>query len=81
MVDKRSVEDEELASIMRLSDGRKFVHRLIVQAGTNTDTFNVEPHIHAYNAGRRSIGTWLVDEVRNTCPDQYITMIKEHTDD
>lgn len=80
MVDKRSVEDEELASIMRLSDGRKFVHRLIAHAGTDVDTFNVDPHVHAYNAGRRSIGTWLLNEVRTTCPDQYIIMIKEHTD-
>ncbi len=76
----RDLEKEQVKGIMGTREGRHFMWRLLEQSGTFADCFDVDPYIHANNAGRRSLGVWLDSEIRDAAPGSYETMIKEHID-
>lgn len=74
---ERAAELLDLDAVMSTKNGRAVIRRLINVAGTNTDTFSKDAHTHAYNAGKRSQGLWLQNEVSNHLPDLYLQMLKE----
>lgn len=76
----RELELLAIRNIMKTEIGRDFMWRCLSNCGTFTDTYDADTHRHAYNAGKRSHGLWLDAELRDTAPDDYFKMIKEHCD-
>ena len=74
---KRNLELLALKGIMSTKDGRSVIARLIEIASTHTDSFSTDPYKHAYNAGKRSQGVWLENEVRTHFKGSYLKMIEE----
>lgn len=74
-----SESEQQINDLRRLMDtdyGRRFVWRLLGQAGTfqlsftgNSETF--------FNEGRRSLGTELYGQLHEHCLDQYLVMMHE----
>jgi len=73
----RNLELLALQGIMSSKDGRSYIARLLDVAGANLDTYSSDPYRHAYNAGKRSLGLWVKDEVSTHYPDLYLQMLKE----
>jgi hypothetical protein len=79
--DDRRIEIADISVIMSTKGGRKFINRVLDQCGLFSDTFHTDPHDHAKNAGRRQIGLWLVNELKEASTGEYITLIKERLND
>jgi hypothetical protein len=73
----RSLELLALEGIMSTKDGRSVIARLIELAGTHSETFNNDPYRHAFNAGKRSGGVWLQNEVSTHFHGSYLLMLEE----
>ena len=61
-------------------EGRSVLYNIIDNSGVFRDTFDSDPITHAYNAGRRSIGVNLLDQIKAELHDEYIQMLREHND-
>jgi hypothetical protein len=77
----RNIEIADISVIMSTKGGRKFIRRVLDYSGVFCDTFDSDTHEHAKNAGRRQVGLWLINEIKEAAPDEYITLIKERNDD
>lgn len=77
----RELEILAIQSIMSNKDGRNVFWRILEQAGLFDDTFDSDPYLHARNAGKRSTGVWLQNELKDVAPGSYLTMLKEHTNE
>jgi lambda repressor-like predicted transcriptional regulator len=58
--------------------GRRIVHALTESAGLHQDTFGTDPLKTAYKEGQRSVALWLIRDVQQIAPDEYIKMITEN---
>lgn len=61
--------------------GRRFVWRLLEQAGLLSPSYTEPPTGAAYNEGRRAVAIALLKEVQRVCPDSYATSVEEWTRD
>ena len=80
MSDPRAAELLMLAAQMGTRSGRDFVWFCLRGTSLFCNIFNVDPVLHAYNAGKREHGLWLERELKEAAPDQYMTMIMENKD-
>lgn len=71
------IEIQDLTSIMSLESGRNVINRILDYTNIDDDIFDADPATHARNAGRREIGVWLRNELKNAAPDRYLQMMKE----
>ena len=71
-------EDLDIQNVMNSKSGRDFMFRMLIQAGVFSNNFTADPYIHAYNAGIRSQGVWLKDQLLIAAPDNYNLMMKEN---
>ena len=78
--DQRKIEVAELTHVMSSASGRNTMHRMLKYTGVDDDTFNPDTHEHARNSGRREVGLWLRDELKEACIDNYFIMLKENKD-
>ena len=76
----QELEKADIRCIMRLEGGRRFIHRLLNQAGVTSDVFDTDPYRHAYNAGLRAHGVTINAMVQEAAPENYTQMNKEHLD-
>lgn len=53
-----------LKNLMDTMDGREFIYSLLEGSGVEEDSFNVQPQIMAYYAGRQSVGRALLKSIR-----------------
>ena len=74
----RELELYAVRSTMKTENGRNFMWRCLQNCCTFNDTYTMDTHQHAYNAGQRSHGLWLERELREAAPDDYFTMLKEN---
>jgi len=83
MADKEKLpqEDLDVISVMSSEQGRRFVQRILNMAGTESDTFDIDPYRHANLAGRRGVGTTVSTIVQNATIDLYFKMKQEHLDE
>lgn len=72
--DGRDVELAEIAAIMRSDSGQSLICRILERTGYFSDTFSEEPLEHAYNAGQRSVGLWLVNELKEA--DSLVSVLR-----
>lgn len=82
--DQRTAEErarEVVTNLMNTPEGREWFNDLMEIAGTFHDGFNSDPFIHANNAGRRSIGQYVLAQVTEYCPNLYIKLLEERSDE
>lgn len=77
----QGLADDDIVSIMSTQQGRKFVAYVLQLSGVDEDIFHHDTHMHAHNAGARSVGLNLKNLVIEIAPDKYITMMKEQLDE
>ena len=59
--------------------GRRFVWRLLAEAGLYRTSFHTNGSTVMFNEGKRHIGLLLIGEINDHCPDQFVAMLKENT--
>ena len=60
--------------------GRRIVRRLLDQAGVYQLSYTGEALSTAFNEGRRNHGLRLMDLVTTHCPEQYVLLLRERSD-
>ncbi len=81
MTDKdRNVANIDIDAIMATEGGRKVMYTLLEYTGVFRSTFDKDTHQHAFNAGKRQVGLYLVDELKEAAPDKFNRMMEEQND-
>lgn len=81
MNDDRKIELADIGVIMSTHGGRSVINRVLEQCGVFSDQFTKCPYEHAKNAGRRQIGLWLIRELEEAASGEYLTLLKERSND
>lgn len=77
---QREREQNDLRYVMSNKQGRRFMWRLLSRAGVYQSSFNVDPHVTAFNEGSRNAGLQQLNEIMETCPERYTEMLAEQKD-
>lgn len=78
--EKRERDEADLREVMSTPGGRRFVHRLIAQAGLYSPSYAESPTATAFNEGRRSIAIALMDEAKRVSSELYKRGLRETLD-
>lgn len=70
-------EKDDIKFVMDSEQGRRVVWGLLEKGQVFGTCFNVEPHITAFNEGQRNLALVLFQRVMAHCPDQYLKMASE----
>jgi len=73
----RQNEEADIKWLMSSKRGRRFVWRLLEQAGVFRSSFNTNAMTMSFSEGNRNYGLQLLNLVHTLCPELYPTMIKE----
>ena len=76
--DQRNIELAEVQNVLNMSQGRKLLYRILELTRVEYNTFDINPIFHAKNAGKREVGLWLRDELKESSPELYQLMLKEN---
>ena len=74
----RELELLGIRNIMKTENGRSFMWRSLQNCGTFENMYSKDTHEHAFNAGKRSHGLWLNEELKVSATDDYFKMLKEN---
>jgi len=74
----RELELLAISNIMKTENGRFFMWRCLQNCCTFENVFSNDAVQHAHNAGLRSHGLWLDEELREAAPEDYYRMLKEN---
>lgn len=75
---QRKGEIEEVRALMRDPIGRRLAARILRLTGVDDPGhFNANAMALARDHGVRSLGYWLLGEIREACPEQELVMRKE----
>ncbi|EBS4934440.1 hypothetical protein AH594_001497 [Salmonella enterica subsp. enterica] len=72
---QRDIED--IKFVMGSEQGRRVIWSLLEKGQVFGACFNVDPHITAFNEGQRNLALVLFQRVMAHCPDQYLKMAEE----
>lgn len=72
---QRDIDDIQF--VMNSEKGRRVVWSLLEKGQVFGACFNVDPHITAFNEGQRNLALMLFQRVMAHCPDQYLKMAAE----
>ncbi|EMZ3531760.1 TPA: hypothetical protein ACPZW1_000839 [Enterobacter hormaechei subsp. hoffmannii] len=70
-------EKDDIKFVMDSEQGRRVVWSLLEKGQVFGTCFNVDPHITAFNEGQRNLALVLFQRVMTHCPDQYLKMAAE----
>ncbi|PWI79481.1 hypothetical protein DEO48_13510 [Enterobacter sp. CGMCC 5087] len=70
-------EKDDIKFVMDSEQGRRVVWGLLEKGQVFGTCFNVEPNITAFNEGQRNLALVLFQRVMAHCPDQYLKMAAE----
>jgi len=73
----RQNEESDIKWLMSSKRGRRFVWRLLEQAGVFRSSFNTNAMAMSFGEGNRNYGLQLLNSIHTLCPELYPTMIKE----
>lgn len=79
--DARNIEIVEIMRILGTVDGRRYMMSILNGTGIDSSVFDKDTHQHAYNAGARSVGIRLRNDLKDAAPELYLRMLKEHIED
>ncbi|EDW3840797.1 hypothetical protein KAM22_002537 [Salmonella enterica subsp. enterica serovar Matopeni] len=72
---QRDIDDIQF--VMGSEQGRRVIWALLEKGQVFGACFNVDPHITAFNEGQRNLALVLFQRVMAHCPDQYLKMAAE----
>ena len=72
---QRDIDDIQF--VMGSEQGRRVIWSLLEKGQVFGACFNVDPHITAFNEGQRNLALVLLQRVMTHCPDQYLKMAAE----
>lgn len=72
---QRDIDDIQF--VMGSEQGRRVIWSLLEKGQVFGACFNVDPHITAFNEGQRNLALVLLQRVMAHCPDQYLKMAEE----
>ncbi|MCU6180747.1 hypothetical protein [Enterobacter roggenkampii] len=72
---QRDIDDIQF--VMGSEQGRRVVWSLLEKGQVFGACFNVDPSITAFNEGQRNLALVLFQRVMTHCPDQYLKMAAE----
>ncbi|WP_410738786.1 Bbp19 family protein [Citrobacter freundii] len=72
---QRDIDDIQF--VMGSDQGRRVIWSLLEKGQVFGACFNVDPHITAFNEGQRNLALVLFQRVMAHCPDQYLKMAAE----
>lgn len=72
---QRDIDDIQF--VMNSEKGRRVVWSMLEKGQVFGACFNVDPHITAFNEGQRNLALLLLQRVMAHCPDQYLKMASE----
>ncbi|EMB4317938.1 hypothetical protein HV201_07055 [Citrobacter freundii] len=72
---QRDIDDIQF--VMGSEHGRRVIWSLLEKGQVFGACFNVDPHITAFNEGQRNLALVLFQRVMAHCPDQYLKMAAE----
>ena len=70
-------EKDDIKFVMDSEQGRRVVWGLLEKGQMFGTCFNVDPNITAFNEGQRNLALVLFQRVMTHCPDQYLKMAAE----
>lgn len=72
------IEINDLKWLMGDIRGRRFMSRLLAQAGIYRLSFSAEPLVMAFNEGARNGGLKLLAQLTTHCLERYTNMLSEN---
>jgi len=75
-----AVESQDFQAIATLPEGRRLLRRLMAECGVFQTSFTGEGLTAAHKEGKRVVGLWVLEQFNN-CPDLYIQLLTEQTND
>ncbi|MEP8938435.1 hypothetical protein ABKU80_09325 [Enterobacter mori] len=75
--DLEQLEKDDIKFVMDSEQGRRVVWGLLEKGQVFGTCFNVDPNITAFNEGQRNLALVLFQRVMTHCPDQYLKMAAE----
>ncbi|HBB0347659.1 TPA: hypothetical protein J1F47_002174 [Escherichia coli] len=75
--DLKQREKDDIKFVMDSEQGRRVVWGLLEKGQVFGTCFNVDPNITAFNEGQRNLALVLLQRVMTHCPDQYLKMAAE----
>ena len=70
-------EKDDIKFVMDSEQGRRVVWGLLEKGQVFGTCFSVDPNITAFNEGQRNLALVLFQRVMTHCPDQYLKMAAE----
>lgn len=70
-------EKDDIKFVMDSEQGRRVVWGLLEKGQVFGACFKVDPYITAFNEGQRNLALVLLQSVMAHCPDQYLKMAAE----
>lgn len=70
-------DKDDIKFVMDSEQGRRVVWSVLEKGQVFGTCFNVEPHITAFNEGQRNLALALFQRVMAHCPEQYLKMAAE----
>ena len=70
-------EKDDIQFVMGSEQGRRVIWSLLGRGQVFGACCNVDPHITAFNEGQRNLALVLLQRVMAHCPDQYLKMAAE----
>lgn len=70
-------EKDDIKFVMDSEQGRRVVWGLLEKGQVFGTCFNIDPNITAFNEGQRNLALVLFQRVMTHCPDQYLKMAAE----
>ena len=70
-------EKDDIKFVMDSEQGRRVVWGMLEKGQVFGTCFNIDPNITAFNEGQRNLALVLFQRVMTHCPDQYLKMAAE----
>lgn len=71
-------DDQAFEWLMKGPKGRRFIFGLLGRTGVFGSSFSTNAMTMAHNEGQRSVGCWLLGEIKRLCPRDYAQMMQEN---
>jgi hypothetical protein len=78
---KKKADGDVVKTVMSSQAGRTWMHSLLASCHCFSISFTGEALSSAFKEGERNVGNTLMASIMKTCPDEFIMMLKEQSND
>lgn len=75
---ERQEQLNDIIAVMDMAAGRRLVWRILAEARVFGTVYAGQSNQTFFREGKRNLGLWLMEEVLQAKPEQYLLMQKEH---